>query len=188
MRKRVLLFLTVIIGFCASYASCADMPVPSIKDRWAANASFAYVMPEDAEYKESNNLLGSVGLSYGVTENVATELEVGYFRLRSKNDTKTRVVSVLGNIELRAKNFGKLTPYILGGIGVAFFEYGDLHPTEQKDKNFSHAWKAGAGLEYRFNDNWAGNFEAGHFYADTGGKTHLDVYNWQLNLGLKYYF
>lgn len=188
MRNAVILFIVAVISFCGHSAFCADMPAQGIKGRWAVNAGFAYVMPEDAEYKESNNFLGSAGLSYGVTENVATELEAGYFRLKSKNDTKTRVFSVLNNIELRARDFGKFTPYIFGGIGVAFFEYGNLHPTEQKDKNFSHAWKAGAGLEYRFNNNWAADFEGEHFYADTGGKTHLDVYNWQLNLGLKYYF
>lgn len=183
MRKVIV--LTFVIGFAlfSNLGFCEE-----IKNRWAAGLDFAYVRPEDAEYKESTNLLGKASLGYGLSNNLAVELEAGTFRLKSKHESKTYVYSLLTNLELRCDKFGKFVPYLLGGIGVAFFSYDDLHSTEQKDKTWSPAWKAGVGIEYFLSKNWAVNLEGAHFYANTGGKTHLDVYGRHYSLGIKYYF
>ncbi len=185
-RRIVFVALLIVFSISCGFGFCQDGQ--DIKDRWSVGADFAYVRPEDAEYKESPNLLGRASVGCGISNNIAVELEAGSFRLKSKHDSKTTVYTLLTNLELRAKNFGKFVPYLLGGIGWAFFSYDDLHPTEKKDKTSSYAWKTGVGLEYFLNNNWALNFEGAHFYANTGGKTHLDVYGRHYSLGVKYYF
>lgn len=183
MRKTIfLVFLVVFVGVC-SVGFCQE-----IKDRWYLGTDFAYVSPEDAEIKETAYYLTSASVGYGISNNLAVELEAEGFRLKSKHDSKIKVYTLFTNLELRAKNFGKFVPYAVGGLGWAFFSYDDLHPTEKKDKSSSYAWKAGIGGEYFLNKNWAVNCEAVHFYANTGGKTHLDVYSQQYSLGIKYYF
>lgn len=159
-----------------------------IKNRWYLGTDVAYVSPEDAEIKESAYFLTSASVGYGITNNFAAELEAEGFRLKTKNDSKVKVYTFLVNGELRSKALGKFVPYLVGGVGMAFFRYDDLHPTEQEDKSFSYAWKAGAGGEYSLTNNWAVGLEAVHFYANTGGKTHIDVYSQQYSLGIKYYF
>lgn len=182
-----LIVLIFVIGFGFAFFSNLGF-CKEIKNRWSAGLDFAYVRPEDADYKESTNLLGRASLGYGLGNNKALELEAGVFRLKSKQESKTTVYTLLTNLELRSDKFGKFVPYLLGGIGAAFFSYDDLHPTEQKDKTWSPAWKAGVGMEYFLNKYWAVNLEGAHFYANTGGKTHLDVYGRQYSLGMKYYF
>lgn len=183
MRKMALfLFLFVFAGLCGQ-GFCQE-----IKNRWYAGTDFAYVSPEDAEIKETAYYLTSASVGYGISDNLAVELEAEGFRLKSKHDSTIKVYSLFANAELRAKSLGRFTPYAIGGLGWAFFDYGKLHPTEKKDKTSSYAWKAGAGGEYSLNKNWAINGEAVHFYTNTGGKTHLDVYSQQYSLGIKYYF
>lgn len=159
-----------------------------IKGRWYVGTDVAYVSPEDAEIKEAAYFLSSASVGYGISDNFAAELEAEGFRLKTKNDSKIKVYTLLVNGELRARAFGKFVPYLVGGIGAAFFRFDDLHPTEQKDKSFSYAWKGGVGGEYFLSKNWAVQAEAVHFYTNTGGKTHIDVYSQQYSLGIKYYF
>ncbi len=183
MRKAIfLVLLAVFAGFCGR-GFCQE-----IKDRWYVGTDLAYVWPEDAEIKETAYYLTSASVGYGLSNNVVAELEAEGFRLKSKNDSRITVYSLFANLELRAKSFGRFTPYAIGGLGWAFFDYGKLHPTEQKDKTSSYAWKAGVGGEYSLTKNWSLNGEAVHFYTNTGGKTHLDVYSQQYSLGIKYYF
>lgn len=174
--------LVVFVGLC-SFGFAQE-----IKNRWYLGTDFAFVSPEDAEIKEGTYYLTSASVGYGISNNLAIELEAEGFRLKSKHDSKIKVYTLFTNLELRTKNFGKFTPYAIGGFGWAFFDYNNLHPTEKKDKPSSYAWKAGIGGEYFLTKNWAVNSEAVHFYANTGGKTHLDVYGQQYSLGVKYYF
>jgi opacity protein-like surface antigen len=180
---------TIFVVFLIAFSiSCGLGFCQEIKNRWYLGTDFAYIMPEDAEIKDTEYYLTSASLGYGISNNWAIELEAEGFRLKSKHDSKIKVYSLFTNLELRAKNFGKFTPYVVGGLGWAFFSYNDLHPTEKKDKSSSYAWKAGLGGEYFLTKNWAVNCEAVHFYANTGGKAHLDVYSQQYSLGIKYYF
>ena len=183
MRTAIFLVSLVVFAGICSFGFCQE-----IKNRWYLGTDFAYVSPEDAEIKETAYYLTSASLGYGISNNLAVELEAEGFRLKSKYDSKIKVYTLLANLELRAKNFGKFTPYAIGGFGWAFFDYDNLHPTEKKDKSSSPAWKAGLGGEYSLTKNWAVNCEAVHFYANTGGKASLDVYSQQYSLGIKYYF
>ena len=182
MKKTViLLILFISIVFCKP-GFCQD-----IKNRWALGLDISYIFPQDIEYKDTFSYPGRINLSFGINNNLAIELEVGTYSLKSKWDSKTRIYTFLTNLELRTKP-GKIVPYALFGIGAAFFSYDDLHPTERKDKSASYAYKGGVGIEYFLTENWAVNLEAVHFYANTGGKATLDVYSYQYSTGLKYYF
>lgn len=183
MRKAIFLVSLVVFVFVGSLGFCQET-----KNRWYLGTDFAYVAPEDAEIKETAYFLTSTSVGYGLSNNLAVELEAEGFRLKSKHDSKIKVYTLLANLEVRGRNFGKFVPYIVGGLGWAFFSFDDLHPTETKDKSSSYAWKAGIGGEYSLTRNWAVNAEAVHFYTNTGGKTHLDVYSQQYSLGVKYYF
>jgi len=181
---RRVIILTALIAFAVFYKPvfCQE-----IEGRWAVGLDACYIHPEDAEYKDTFNGLHRITLGYGITNNLAGELEAGSFRLKSKWDSKTRIYTLLANLELRAAS-DKIIPYIVAGIGLAFFSYDDLHPTERKDKTVAFAYKAGVGAEYFLTKNWAVNLEAVHFYTDPGEKTNLDVYSWQYSGGIKYYF
>lgn len=181
--RRVIVLTALIIftvfcrpGFCQK-----------IENRWALGLDASYILPEDAEYKDTFNGLSRINLSYGINNNLVGELEAGSFRLKSKWDSKTRIYTLFTNLELRATS-DKIIPYVVVGMGLAFFSYDDLHSTEKKDKVVAFAYKAGVGAEYFLTKNWAVNLEAVHFYTDPGEKTNLDVYSWQYSGGIKYYF
>lgn len=176
----VLLVLAVCIGFIEP-AFCQE-----IKNRWAVGLGASFVQPEDAEYEEKSTYIGKATLSYGVNNNLALELEGDTFELESETGSKVRVNTLFMNTELRIK-CGKFYPYALFGAGWSFFSFRNLTPQEKKDKSNSYAYKFGGGLEYFLTKNWAINYEAAHFYTDTG-KTNLAVYNWQHSIGIKYYF
>lgn len=181
MRKVTFLMLFVIFVGLYNPGFCQD-----IKNRWAVGLGASYVQPEDAEYEEEPTYLGKATLGYGINNNLALELEADTFRLKSNTGSKVRVNSVLINLELRTK-LGRFFPYALLGAGWSFFSFKDLTPQEKKDKSNSYVYKVGGGIEYFLNKNWALNYEAVHFYTDTG-KTNLEVYNWQHSMGIKYYF
>lgn len=182
MKRGLVFVLLVVFSYGFSFAQ-------EVKDKKIIGLDAVYVWPEDAEYKEDiNPFVGRLSLGYGLNDNLVVELEGGAFKMKSKHHSKTSLYTVMCNAELRASAWEKFVPYLLGGVGVAFFSYDDLHPTETKDKSSSFAWKGGLGVEYFLADNWAVNAEAAYFYANTGGGAHLDVYGRHYSLGVKCYF
>lgn len=181
MRKVVVLSMAVMFVVFLGSALCQD-----IDGRWYAGAAATYVQPEDAEFKEKLTGLGRIFVGKGINNNLSAELEADSFRMKSKTGSKVRVSSVLASLELR-KKFGVIYPYALAGLGWSFFSFDGMTPAETKDKSNSYAYKLGAGVEYFLNKDWALNYEAAHFYTDTGD-THSDVWNWQHSIGIKYYF
>ena len=182
MRRVIILTALIIFTVFCKSGFCQE-----IENRWALGLDTSYILPEDAEYKDTFSYLSRISLGYGINNNLVGELETGSFRLISKHESRTRVYTLLANLELRATS-DKIIPYVVVGMGAAFFSYDDLHPTEKKDKTIAFAYKAGVGAEYFLTKNWAVNLEAVHFYTDPGEKTNLDVYSWQCSGGIKYYF
>jgi opacity protein-like surface antigen len=78
---------------------------------------FTYVSPEDAGIKETAYYLTSASVGYGISNNLAVELEAEGFRLKSKHDSTIRVYSLLANAELRQRVLAGLRPYAIGGLG-----------------------------------------------------------------------
>lgn len=181
MKKTVVLLVFFMCIAFVDFGFCED-----IEGRWAVGLGGSYVQPEDAEYEDEPTYLGKATLGYGVGDNLAVELEFDTFRLKSTYDSKVRVSTALINLELRTK-FWKVYPYAIGGIGWSFFSFDDITSDETKGESSGYAHKAGVGIEYFLNKDWAINYELVHFYADTG-KTNLEVYNWQHSIGVKYYF
>lgn len=101
-------------------------------------------------------------------------------------------------------NDTNFTPYIGGGLGMAFnytgFDFtarnGDKFSVDDRFTNF--AWNAGAGVSYSFNDNFAvdasyrfvglGYNEVSTHYAGQKYEVGSDPYNNEFMLGLRFAF
>lgn len=176
----------VILIFLGSFTLVRPIFSQDIENRWGLGYRYGYVDADDANYKTHGNA-HNLNLTYIFNENFATELESGYFRLKSKNGSALGVFSFYANLQLRTaiKSF---YPYIVGGIGGQYYDYDKLKGNDRKDKTVSFSYKTGLGVEYFFDKNWALNFECVYVYGNTGGNATLDVYGWHYCAGMKYYF
>jgi len=157
-----------------------------MSDRYAIGFRYYYADVDDEDYKRDGNVYNA-NLSYSLNSNIAFELETGHLKLKSKFGTELEVFSTLFNMQLRAP-IENWAPYLVGGIGGQFYDYGELKGTDKKDKAMDFSYKVGAGVEYAFDKNWSMNIEYAYVYGNTGGSASLDTYGWQYGAGIKYYF
>lgn len=181
--KKYLLYFFVLASF-----SILVKPVfpQDITNRWGTGFRYSYVLPDDDDFKTHGNAY-NLNLSYGLNGFLALELESGYFRLKTVDGSILGVSSFLVNLQLR-KQIKEWSPYLVGGVGFQNYHYDKLRLGDGKDKNFGNAYKAGFGLDYFLNKNWALNIESVYIYGNTGGRATLDTYGFHYSAGVKYYY
>lgn len=157
-----------------------------ITGRWAVGYRYSYVNADDDDFRKAASANG-INLTYGLNENLAIELEADHFDLKSKAHTRLGVTEFHTNLQLR-KSFNNFVPYLIGGVGLQYYNYSELGLGDRRDDNVSISYKTGIGLEYFINKNLALNTEGAYVYGDTGSGATLDVYSWRVSAGLKYYF
>jgi opacity protein-like surface antigen len=157
-----------------------------ITERYGLGYRYSYFKADDADYKSHGNVHDLI-VSYGISEYLAVELEGGYFELKSKSGSEIGVLSGYTNLQVRAP-IKEFVPYIVGGIGMQFYDYKKLLVDDRKDKDSSFSYKLGGGFEYFLTQDWAFNSEASYVYGNTGGEATLDVYGWRYSAGFKYFF
>jgi len=175
--------LTVVI---AGLTLLRPLFAQETENRWALGYRYGYVDVDDADFKSHGNS-HNLNLTYILSDYLAFEFEGGYFKVKSKAGTKVEVFSLHGNFQLRT-NISGFIPYLVGGLGTQYYDYGTLGSGDRKDKKYSFSYKAGTGIEYFLDDNWAVNLEVAYIYGNTGGNATLDVYSWRYGGGIKYYF
>lgn len=127
---------------------------------------FDYTLRGDAtdETKKMATLHYLHGSSPGSTEN--------FYDVKTSIRLQTAMLNAWYDIQTGTA----VTPYVGGGIGVAFVRYksnmteidakGDEYKYH-KSENFSNfAWSLGGGVAYNLNDNWA--LDVGYRYLDAG--------------------
>ncbi|UCG35300.1 MAG: outer membrane beta-barrel protein [Candidatus Omnitrophota bacterium] len=186
MKKLISLTLFLSIIFLANTAFALEIWDLGMKDRYAIGFRYYYDDVDDEDFKRDGNVY-SANLTYSLNSNFALELETGHVKLKSKFGTELGVFATYLNLQIR-KPIENWAPYLVGGIGGQFYDYGELKVTDKKDKSADFSYKVGAGLEYAFDKNWAMNVEYVYVYGNTGGSASLDTYGWQYGAGIKYYF
>lgn len=152
--------LAVALGAAAAMAQTA-----------AADDGRFYIVPGvqwmdfDSDRRADNNQGYLIGLGYGLTDNLAAEL----------NHTKINLHTLGGRDRLRNfrldlvykldNSIGTLSPYFVGGVGGNNFNVTD----SQAMLNF------GAGLSYRFNDRLEWRTAARTFYGLSGSTYDLGI-------------
>jgi len=181
--SRIFILVSILASFLILVRPALSQ---DIGGRWAIGYRYNYIFIDDDDFNKVNGSNG-LNLTYGINENLAAELEADYFSVKSQAETRLGVTSLHANLQLR-KSFKNLVPYLVGGLGIQYYKYGELGPGDRKDNSFSLSYKTGGGLEYFFNKNLSINTEAAYVYGNTGGSATLDVYAWRFGTGLKYYF
>ena len=181
MRKFV---LVVFIFACVLFVMAVS--AQDIKGKFGVGYRYGFVHPDDADYKTNGNA-HNLNLTYGLSDNLALEGETGYFRLKSKAGTEVGVYSLFTSMQFRL-NLDKFVPYLVGGIGLQYYDYDNLGEGDREDNKFSFAYRFGTGLEYFLKKNLSINGELVYVYGNTGGDATLDVYGWQYCAGAKFYF
>ncbi len=200
-RLSVVLCLALAIGCFAGSALAEDLA-----GRFSVGLVGGGVFPKDSEIDDSFYVGGN--LAYGVNEYIAVGGEVGY----SSWDTEeggvdygeVRAVPLLADLYLRYPvevGENKLVPYIVGGLGVVFYDYKESSFLKQYgvsvDVDPSFALKFGGGLEYFFTKNIALGVEGSYSWSEadvsvTGvgavPSTNADTNAWLVTGGIKYYF
>lgn len=164
------------------------------------------VFPKDSDIDNSLYVGGKLG--YGLNEYFALGAEVGY---TSWDDTEEGVdygdvqaVPLLANLYLRYPlELGGRTfvPYLLGGIGVIFWDYEEGALLKSYgitvDMDPKLGVKAGGGFDYFLTENFALSLEGAYVWSDADmsvvafgayAATTIDTDFWILSGGLKYYF
>ncbi|HDZ76889.1 MAG TPA: porin family protein [Candidatus Omnitrophica bacterium] len=180
--RMIALCMVVLAFFIFATSSFAE----DITGRWALGSRYNYVVVDDADFKNNGNSYG-LNFTYGISKHFALELEGDFFKVESKDNTKLVTYTLHSNMQLR-KDVGVFTPYLVGGLGIQYFDYGILKVDDRKDKDVSFSYKLGGGIEYFCDQNWALNIEGAYVYGNTGGSATLDVYGWRYGGGVKYYF
>ncbi len=157
-------------------------------NRWGIGYRYRYVHPDDEDFKKGNGgNNNNLNVTYWVDRDLALELEVGHFQLKTDVGSKIDITSAHLAIQL-IKDFDKIKPYFVAGIGFQHYKRNYVAESLNTGRDNSVSFKLGPGVEYYFDKNWAINLEAVYVYGDTGAKTTLDVYGWQFGGGIKYYF
>ncbi len=120
----------------------AVLPLMTAAGAWAENlegklgvtARVGFTMPADSSWSGQNNLAGDVGfvggggLLFGVTRNVAIEVEATNASYSMKNslfikDGTASVTNLSFAVQYRFATAGRATPYLGGGLSILFNDY-----------------------------------------------------------------
>lgn len=200
-RLSVVLFLALAVSCVIGVAFAEDLA-----GRFSVGVVGGGVFPKDSEIDDAFYVGGN--LAYGVNEYIALGGEVGY----SSWDTEeggvdygeVRAVPLLADLYLRypvEMGENKLVPYIVGGLGVVFYDYKESSFLKQygvtADIDPSFALKLGGGLEYFFTKNIALGVEGSYGWSEADvsvsgagavASTSMDTNSWMVTGGIKYYF
>ncbi len=133
-----------------------------------------------------------VSLAYGLKKDaVRSEVELNWNDDADAEGLKWKDRSIMLNAYYDIPTGTKLTPYIGGGIGLAFLE---LKGDGEKEDSTEFAYQLGAGVSYAINDNWG--MDAGYRYIKNGSLSWTDATgNWdvdtsrqQFYVGMRYTF
>lgn len=143
-------------GFAAQSASADDgrfYIVPGLQ--W---------MDFDSERQSDDELGYNIGVGYGLTDNLATELtytRINMSTLAGRDRLRAYRLDLVYNLD---NTIGTLSPYFVGGIGDTKF-----------DSNKDTTLNVGAGLRHRFNDRVEWRAAARTFYGFDDGTYDVGI-------------
>lgn len=199
--------LSVVLGLALAVSCVVGVAfAEDLAGRFSVGVVGGGVFPKDSGIDDTFYVGGN--LAYGVNEYIAVGGEIGY----SSWDTEeggvdygeVRAVPLLADLYLRypvEMGENKLVPYIVGGLGVVFYDYKESSFLKQYgvtvDMDPSFALKFGGGLEYFFTKNIALGVEGSYSWSEADvsvsgagvvASSSADTNSWMVTGGIKYYF
>ncbi len=173
MKKLILIALFVAGMSSAAFARDVQ------EGKWALSVQSAAVMPRDDDNDDTIYYGGR--LTYDITPNVAVGVESGWMNFEQEADGidfgDQRGIPLLADIVLKLPieaTDNKLVPYVLGGVGVVFWDYQES--SILKDNGFSvdsdtaFAARIGGGVEYYVSNNVALFLEGSYLFSTYDAK------------------
>lgn len=201
MRKLMVLCLGLVVGCFAGSALAEDLA-----GRFSVGVVGGGVYPKDSETDSSFYAGGQS--TYGINEYIAVGGEVGYSSWGVEEGGidygEVRAVPLLADLYLRypievGKN--KLVPYVVGGLGVVFYDYKESSFLKQYGVTVnidpSFALKLGGGIEYFLTKNIALGAEGSYIWSEADvsvsgagavASSSTDTNALIVAAGVKYYF
>lgn len=184
MKKTIGLTLALLLGVAGTALATAPDRVGKFDIGGYAAGAFNDNAIDDAAYY-------GVNLSYGITHWLAVGIEGGW----QEGDHETEpgevgIANIMGDIIFRWHiQDQEFVPYGIIGLGSGW-GYASIEDKDDRD-DAAFAWKAGGGLDWFINPNWALNFEAS--WTDPGDLPSGSTANEDLDYiavggGLKYLF
>jgi len=164
----VIVMLTVMLAGGWGAATAADMGMyvtPKMMFDVSQGNYLSHNGSNSNTYKYTNNMGGALAVGYDFSTvfdvPVRTELEYGIrsnanFNYDHKNVRAMHPQSLFGNVYYDFKNSTAFTPYVGGGLGMAFIG----------DNSTNFAWNVGGGVAYEFAQDW--KLDVGYRYVDLG--------------------
>jgi outer membrane protein W len=202
-------FISLAVLAASTFAAPAYAYMGSegdINGRWGVGFTVAGSAPTDQD-GDGNVYLGGNAL-YGVNENVALQLDLGYteFSIGSFGIDYGDLegVPLIFSLQWRKPFSIGTSPaawYLLGGLGVVFWDFQNSDTVEQANiptrAEDAFAVRLGGGFDLFITQNIAWNVEGHYTFSDarveltqqgTGQTEDVDTDFWQLGTGLRYFF
>lgn len=206
--KKVALFLMCFMFLSTNLFAGDDRGYINI----SVNGSGVFIdKDDDLEFDDAFYVFGRV--TYDVTSNVEIGIESGFMEYDVNEDItgldinlgEVSGVPLLGIVILKypiPATDDKLVPYILGGVGVTFWEFDTSSvlatalPGTSVDDDVAFTWKAGVGADYYITESVAmfveGSWFSSEYDADVtapglgAGSFDVDIEGFIVGGGLKF--
>lgn len=133
------------------------------------------IFPKDSDNDNTSYIGGN--LTYGINEVLAIGVEAGYASWEAKYEGNDygdmSIVPLFADLYLRAPielAENMLVPYVVGGIGVIFWDFDESSYLEDQegtiDMDAELGYKLGGGFDYYLTDNFAINVEGSYVWSD----------------------
>jgi len=205
MKKGFLVALVFAVVVAIPFVAYAE-GVKDMTGKTAVGLVAGGVFPKDNDIDNTWYLGGN--FAYGINEYFAVGAEVGYTLWEDEEAGvdygDIRAVPLLADVYLRyPTELGAQTviPYIIGGIGVVFWDYDESSLLENNsitvNMDNSLGVKIGGGVDYFVSNNVALNLEGFYLWSEadasisafgTYAAATVDTDSWIVTGGLKYYF
>lgn len=169
--KKIMLVAIIALALCQINAFARDVDAK----KWEISLQGAGVIPNDTDIDPTYYVGGRI--AYNINKNVSVAGESGWMGWDDSDGTtkygEVNGIPLLADLILKMPieaTENKLVPYVLGGVGVVFWDYKEEAILTSNgitvDGDTSFAARLGAGVDYYVSDNIALFAEASYLFSD----------------------